>query len=125
MLINKLFENSIKRFKTEYSKLQIIIEEIVSLQLELQQEIENKIEYLKSLDSDTDLDINVKYVKQNSIVSEIEKHTNDIIGLSNRCEKLSEELTTKIENLIDEIQKSTKIDRTEISAMVYKKITDN
>ena len=125
MQINKLFENSIKRFKTEYSKLQIIIEEIVSLQLELQQEIENKIEYLKSLDSDTDLDINVKYVKQNSIVSEIEKHTNDIIGLSNRCEKLSEELTTKIENLIDEIQKSTKIDRTEISAMVYKKITDN
>lgn len=123
--MHDLFENRIKRFKTEYSKLENYIKEAVSLQEELKIEIENKMEYLNTLDNDTDMEINVKYITQNSIVSEIEKSTKQMIDISNNCKTVSQNLVDDIEKLIDEMHKKSKHNREDISKSVYKKITDN
>ncbi len=127
MQVLSLFENRIKRFKTEYDKLSSYINEAVSLQEEIKLVIENKLAELDALNNDTEMEINAKYVMQNSMVAEIEKNTKTIFDISEKCKQESEKFSTSVETLIDEMYKQYKNShkREDISRSVYKKITDN
>jgi LPS O-antigen subunit length determinant protein (WzzB/FepE family) len=117
-----LFEDRIKRFKSEFRNLDEFVNETLSIQTMLKTEVEKNLEELKIIESSDD-EINIKYIKQNTITDNIQKDSMKIKELLDIVEKKSEHFTKELSRLIDEFCKcNNDISREDISNYVIDKI---